>query len=144
MLSLIVRPARADRVPTQTVASPDKPQPQSGEEPTLSRADLRNLAIIVAGFFAVLIFIPPQHEYPILDDWIYAGSVRDMLEKGRFIMPDMSQAILVGQTLWGALIDRIGYAPVFVVTGVGLLALAAFFRSTLSRPMHQPGRSSSQ
>jgi len=68
-----------------------------------SRADLRNLVIIAGGFLLLVLLLPPQHEYAVIDDYLYAGSVRDMLNTGRFVMPDMSQANLVGQTLWGAL-----------------------------------------
>src|SRR5690349_13678095 len=67
------------------------------------RADLRNLVIIAGGFLLLVLLLPPQHEYAVIDDYLYAGSVRDMLNTGRFVMPDMSQANLVGQTLWGAL-----------------------------------------
>ncbi|MGI8586681.1 MAG: ArnT family glycosyltransferase [Chloroflexia bacterium] len=62
--------------------------------------ELRNLALIVAGFVAVLLFLPPQHEYPIIDDWIYHGSVQHQLATGAFAMPNQAQANLVGQTLW--------------------------------------------
>ena len=70
---------------------------------TLDRIDLRHLIWIVLGWLAVLLLVAPQHEYPTTDDYLYAGSVRDMLATGRFIMPDFSQANLVGLTVWGAL-----------------------------------------
>lgn len=38
-----------------------------------------------------------------------------------------------GVALCGALVDRVGYAPVFIATGVLLLALALYFRSALAR-----------
>jgi 4-amino-4-deoxy-L-arabinose transferase-like glycosyltransferase len=69
----------------------------------IPRADVRNLLLLFAGCGVVLILIPPQHEYPILDDWIYAGSVRTFQQTGAFVMPGMTQANLVGLTLWGAL-----------------------------------------
>ncbi|HUS16965.1 MAG TPA: hypothetical protein VM536_18355, partial [Chloroflexia bacterium] len=59
----------------------------------------RDMGLIVVGWLIVLLVIPPQHEFPTTDDWVYAGSVRDMLRTGTFIMPD-SQANLVGLTLW--------------------------------------------
>lgn len=64
--------------------------------------EARNLILIACGWIFVLLLIPPQHEYPIIDDWIYAGSVRDMLNTGAFVMPPNSQASLVGLTAWGA------------------------------------------
>ncbi len=68
----------------------------------LDRRDLRHLVWIVEGWLAVLLLVSPQHEFPTTDDYLYAGSVRDMLATGRFIMPDFSQANLVGLTVWGA------------------------------------------
>lgn len=68
----------------------------------LGLADLRNLSLILLGWVLVLLLLPPQHEYPIIDDWIYAGSVRTMLQTGTFVMPPATQANLVGLTLWGA------------------------------------------
>src|SRR4051794_15097927 len=65
--------------------------------------DLRNLAVIVAGFVAVLLLMPPGHEFPVIDDWIYAGSVQHQLATGAFEMPSHSQANLAGLTLWGTL-----------------------------------------
>jgi hypothetical protein len=69
----------------------------------LDRRDLRNLFWIVEGWLAVLLLVSPQHEFPTIDDYLYAGSVRDMLATGRFLMPDFSQANLFGLTVWGAL-----------------------------------------
>jgi 4-amino-4-deoxy-L-arabinose transferase-like glycosyltransferase len=74
----------------------------------VDRLDLRNLIWIVLGGLAVLLLVSPQHEFPTTDDYLYAGSVRDMLATGRFIMPDFSQANLFGLTVWGA-----GWARVF-------------------------------
>ncbi|HKP53413.1 MAG TPA: glycosyltransferase family 39 protein [Chloroflexia bacterium] len=72
------------------------------------RKDVRNLAIIVAGWFLLLVLLPPGHEYPIIDDPVYAESVRTMLNTGRYIRPEWTQANLVGLTVWGA-----GWAKLF-------------------------------
>lgn len=69
----------------------------------LSRVDARNLLLLAGTCALVLLLLPPQHEYPVLDDWIYAGSVRTMLETGAFSHPGMAQPNLVGLTLWGTL-----------------------------------------
>jgi len=50
--------------------------------PTERLEELRNLMLIASGWIAVLLILPPQHEYPIIDDWIYAGSVQHMLSTG--------------------------------------------------------------
>src|SRR5690348_13607686 len=75
--------------------------------PVRPGVDRRNLALIVLGFVGVLLLIPPGHEYPIIDDWIYAGSVQNQLATGVFQMPANSQANLVGLTLWGTLWARV-------------------------------------
>src|SRR5437660_705633 len=69
--------------------------------PAERRADRRNLGLIVAGFLALLVLFPPQHEYSVIDDAYYASSVQHQLTTGTFEMPDRSQASLVGLTLWG-------------------------------------------
>lgn len=67
-----------------------------------TRTDVLCLGIIAAAFVATLLLIPPQHEYPIIDDWIYAGSVRTMQQTGVFTVGD-SQANLFGLAIWGLL-----------------------------------------
>ena len=86
-----------------------EPRPAASTRPPLpSRwVDLRNLYLILAGCVALLVLLPPEHEYPIIDDWIYAGSVRHQMDTGAFAMPPESQANLVGLTLWGTLWARL-------------------------------------
>src|SRR5439155_10891205 len=89
---------------------------------------LRNLAIVGVGWLLVLAALPPRHEYAVLDDWIYAGSVRTMLETGRFVMPDRSQAILVGQTVWGALWSALlGFSFTTLTWSTLVLSVVALF-----------------
>ncbi len=88
------------------------------------RTDWRNCTLILAAFAAVLLLVPPQHEYPVLDDYLYAGSVRTLLQTGVFVMPDMSQANLVGLVVWGALWCKVlGFG--FTTLTYSVLALAA-------------------
>src|SRR2546423_13525310 len=95
------------------------------------RVDRRNLLLIAAGYAAFLALVPPQHEYPIIDDWIYAGSVRDMLQTGKFVMPEWSQANLVGLTAWGAAWAKLlGFSfttLTYSTLAFSLLALLAFY-----------------
>src|SRR6476469_9489714 len=66
---------------------------------------------IALGWVVLQIIIPPQHEYPIIDDWIYARSVQHQVATGAFEMPAQSQASLVGLTLWGTLwVRRFGFS----------------------------------
>jgi hypothetical protein len=90
------------------------------------RVDLRNCGLIVAGWIGVLLLIPPQHEYPIIDDWIYAGSVRDFLSSGIFYPPQWSQANLFGLTLWGAAwVKLFGFSFTVLTYSTLLLAVVA-------------------
>src|SRR4051794_15608130 len=81
------------------------PAPAAPTRPPPSRlrltVDQRNGLLILGGVIALLLILPPQHEYPIIDDWIYAGATRTLVATGVFQMPSMSQANLVGQSLWG-------------------------------------------
>ena len=103
--------------------------PPGGDSAIVSHADLRNLAILVAGFCAVLLLLPPAHEWAVLDDWIYANAVQHQLATGAFAMPDRSQANLVGLVLWATAWARVlGFSyttltlSVLALTLPGLLA----------------------
>jgi 4-amino-4-deoxy-L-arabinose transferase-like glycosyltransferase len=92
------------------------------------RVDLRNLLIILVGWTALLFIIPPRHEYPIIDDWIYAGSVRNILETGRFVMPDWSQANLVGLSYWGLIWSKLfGFSFTTLTNSTLVMSIAALF-----------------
>ena len=59
-----------------------------------------------------------------MDDWIYAGSVQNTLNTGTFLMPDWSQANLVGLVYWGVLWAKLfGFS--FSVLTYSVLFLAA-------------------
>ncbi|MGA7731620.1 MAG: glycosyltransferase family 39 protein, partial [Chloroflexia bacterium] len=133
--SLPVRPARKRQAPiTRPLSTTELPA-----TPRLPRLpDLRNLLIILAGWVLVLLLIPPQHEYPILDDWIYAGSVRTMLDTHTFVMPAQSQANLIGLTLWGLLwVSIFGFSYTVLTYSTlfwSLVALFAFYG--IARTLH--------
>ncbi len=94
-------------------------------------ADVRNLLLLAVGWAAFLLIISPQHEYPIIDDWAYSASVRQMLDTGTFHMPDWSDSSLVALTLWGTLWTRLLGFSFTVLTGSTLflaaIALFAFY-----------------
>jgi Dolichyl-phosphate-mannose-protein mannosyltransferase len=86
------------------------------------------LAAIAVGWVAVLLIIPPQHEYPIIDDWIYARSVQHQVATGAFEMPAQSQASLVGLTLWGtAWVRLFGFSFTVLTYSTLVLALGALY-----------------
>jgi hypothetical protein len=111
-------------------APAEAPAPAS-TRPARTGADVRNLLLLAVGWAAFVLIISPQHEYPTLDDWAYAGSVRQMLDTGTFHMPDWSDATLVGLTLWGTLWTRLFGFGFTVLTGSTLvlaaIALFAFY-----------------
>jgi 4-amino-4-deoxy-L-arabinose transferase-like glycosyltransferase len=69
---------------------------------SMTRIDLRNVGIIVAGFVGVLLLIPPARIYPVTDDWIYSQSVSDLVQLA-YKPHDWTQPIAIGHLAWGAL-----------------------------------------
>src|SRR5690349_10815901 len=93
-----------------------------------ARQHLVCLAAIAAAWVGLLLIIPPQHEYPIIDDWIYARSVQHQVATGAFEMPGQSQASLVGLTLWGTLWVRLfGFSFTILTYSTLVLALVALY-----------------
>jgi 4-amino-4-deoxy-L-arabinose transferase-like glycosyltransferase len=127
--------------PAGTLAA-DEVEPQEVEEigRESRRADLVCLLVIVLGFVGVLLLINPQHDYAIIDDWIYSDSVQAMLQSGQFDMPDQSQANLAGLTYWGAAWSKLlGFSTTTLTYSTLALALAgllAFYG--IARTMRVP------
>jgi 4-amino-4-deoxy-L-arabinose transferase-like glycosyltransferase len=103
--------------------------------PTRTWADVRNLLLLAAGWAAFVLIISPQHEYPVIDDWAYAGSVRHMLDTGTFQMPPSAQTNLVGLTVWGTLWARqFGFGfTVLTASTLFMAAIALFAFYALAR-----------
>src|SRR5437868_14758185 len=90
--------------------------------------DRRNLLLIAMGWAGLLVLLPPQHDYPIIDDWVYAGSVRDFLQTGHFTMPLISQTNLFGLALWGAAWCKLfGFSFTTPTYSTLLLSIAGLF-----------------
>ncbi len=66
-----------------------------------------HVSIILLLYGLMVLLVPPEHEFPVNDDWIYATSVRKVLN-GIFVIPDWSQASQLTHALWGA-----GFARLF-------------------------------
>src|SRR5690349_1280438 len=106
-----------------TQSTPSQPSYVSQAVPAVSLLeDVRNLILIALGWTLALVILPPQHEYAIIDDWIYAGSVRNLLDTGTFVMPQQSQANLIGLTYWGA-----GWSKLFGFSFTTLTYSTLFF-----------------
>ena len=54
---------------------------------------------------ALVVF--PAGDYPVNDDWVYAASVRKLLESGRFELLACSTASVGPQVYWGALFAKV-------------------------------------
>jgi hypothetical protein len=113
---------------TGTEPAPAQAAEEPRAEPVHPLEDLRNLMLIASGWIVVLLILPPQHDYPIIDDWIYAGSVQHFLNTGVFVMPPQSQANLFGLTLWGAAWVRwLGFSFTTLTYSTLFLSFVALF-----------------
>ncbi len=64
--------------------------------------------LLLAAVWAVMIVvIDPRGDFPLNDDWAYAGSVQTLLNEGVFRLPGWAGMTLITQTLWGALVTEI-------------------------------------
>jgi hypothetical protein len=74
-------------------------------------------------------------EFPVLDDWAYAYSVRTLVEQGQIRFSDWGATNLISQVFWGALFAKVfgfGYGSLrlstLVLAALGHLALFATLR----------------
>ena len=99
---------------------------------------LRSAAPLLAvlGAYAVTIALLPRADIPVGDDWVYARSVRILLDEHRLHILDASVVTLVFQLLWGALFSSVlGLSFVslrlssVVLVGGGAVAVFALCRA---------------
>jgi 4-amino-4-deoxy-L-arabinose transferase-like glycosyltransferase len=65
-------------------------------------------ALILAAIYVVYVLVvSPRHEFPLMDDWAYAQSVRHLLYTGQLRISEWSSTTLVFQVYWGALFARL-------------------------------------
>jgi hypothetical protein len=96
-----------------------------GRDSYVRRIDYSNLLLIFAGWAAVQLVLPPAHEYPVIDDWIYARTVQVMHLTGQFFTHPMTQANLFGLTVWGTLWTKVfGFSFTTLTYSTLVLALA--------------------
>lgn len=72
-------------------------------EDSSSYSDLRHLAVLTAAWMLMAALIDPTGDFPLNDDWVYALSVKSILEAGRFDLFDWALATALPQAYWGAL-----------------------------------------
>jgi hypothetical protein len=70
--------------------------------------DRTNLFFIVLCWLVMTTLINPIGNFPLNDDWIYANSVKQILETGRFELVGPGAANLLAQAYWGALFSLPG------------------------------------
>ncbi len=83
--------------PTQTSEQPLK----SGW--TITTPGLLMVLLIVGLWVLAILLINPRGEFPLNDDWCYAGTVKALLEGGGLKLSGCSSTNIIAQVLWGAL-----------------------------------------
>jgi 4-amino-4-deoxy-L-arabinose transferase-like glycosyltransferase len=70
-------------------------------------ADARACTAIAALFAAVALTVARYPHAPVIDDWLYAASVRDLLATGRFRIGELSAVYPLLPAIWGALLSAV-------------------------------------
>jgi hypothetical protein len=68
----------------------------------MTRIDWRNLIFMTGTYIVLVLFLSPNREYSVIDDWIYAQAARHVQVLGWYARPDWSVASLVAQAWWGS------------------------------------------
>src|SRR5262245_39205848 len=82
--------------------------------------------LAIAGIFAAgWLLVGPRANVPVIDDWVYAWSVEDLLDTGRLRILEISAFYPIAQILWGGLFARLaGFS--FVALRGSTVVLAVF------------------
>jgi len=72
----------------------------------VARSDLRAVLSLTALWLAMVSLVSPVGDFPLNDDWVYARSVKAILDTGRFELLEFSLASAFPQAYWGALFCR--------------------------------------
>ncbi|MBX7258498.1 MAG: glycosyltransferase family 39 protein [Candidatus Hydrogenedentes bacterium] len=101
---------------------------------SIRRAPLYAFALLLA-----VIVVPPTHDFPLNDDWVYATMVRWHLD-GHFAVHPYSSAFAFSQTIWGALWSLVlGYS--YTTLRVSTLALAVLAAWAVAQSAREAGAS---
>ena len=63
----------------------------------------RDRRLLVAGTALAYAAVGPWRDFPVLDDWAYAYTVKTLLATGRLRLSDWSSPSFALQALWGSL-----------------------------------------
>lgn len=66
------------------------------------RVEALSVALLLAAYLLPLVLVPPAGEFPLVDAWTYALSVRHLVEEGRLQISEWTATTLVFQVVWGA------------------------------------------
>ena len=80
----------------------------------------------------MIVLANPRGDFPLGDDWLFAGTVRDLLETGDYRLRDLTMMTLLTQVLWGygfsLLFGRFSFEILRVSTlTLGLVAVFAVY-----------------
>ena len=84
------------------------PPAETSEQPlksgwTITTPGLLMVLLIVGLWVLAILLINPRGEFPLNDDWCYAGTVKALLEGGGLKLSGCSSTNIIAQVLWGAL-----------------------------------------
>ena len=98
----------------------------------------RNVApvfLFAAAWVLAIVLVNPFGNFPIVDDWAYAGSVRDLLQHGQFHLSDWTAPNQISLIAWGAIFGSVfgtSYTALrfstLVLAFVGAIALYKILR----------------
>lgn len=72
-----------------------------------SYADAPYLLLLLLAYLLPLLLVSPLADYPLIDDWNHALSVRRLIERGELRIADWTATTLVFQVLWGGLFAKV-------------------------------------
>ena len=98
--------------------------------------------VTIAGAFTIAsLLVGPHPQTPVIDDWLYAASVQELLTTGHLRLGAISAVYPIFQILWGALFCALfGFsfavlrASTLVLAALGCIALYAMLRELGRRP----------
>ena len=76
-------------------------------DPAGARGTLADVALLLVVWAVMVALVDPRGDFPLNDDWAFAGSVRLLLDEHVFRLPGWASMTLITQTLWGALVSLV-------------------------------------
>ncbi len=100
------------------------------------------MALLIVGIWVlVALLINPRGEFPLNDDWSYAGAAKALIEEGALKLSGFTEPNLIAQIIWGALFCLpFGFSftalriSTLTLGVIGVLALYGLLRETDADP----------